>query len=344
MTYKITLQPSGKQFEVQPGEKILQAGLDAGLSLPYGCRMGTCNTCRAQVTDGEFDFGDAHIAYLPQSDRVRGLALLCQAKACSDMVIEVNELPKLVPPSTFPAMVRNMQMLAPDVMLVDLRLPLHQNFMFAAGQYIDLRLPGGIRRSYSIATTPATPMGVIDFQLHIRHMPGGLFTDRVFDNGLLVRQKVDVEGPLGTFFLREDSDKPIVMVASGTGFAPLRSILLDMFRRGIERPVTLYWGGRVRPDIYLFDEAQSWAKEYAHFDFVPVLSDARPEDDWNGRQGFVHRAVLEDFKDLSGYQVYACGAPIVVASARKDFTEQCGLPADEFYADSFVSQADAAGA
>lgn len=340
MTYTIKLLPSGHTFEAKEGKKLLDAGLSAGVSLPYGCRMGSCNTCKAHIVSGDFDFGDAHPSYLPESERAKGMALLCQAKACSDLVIEVTELPKLMPAQTLTAMVKRIEKVAPDVMVVDLRLALHQGLIFAAGQYVDLLLDGGVRRSYSIASVPAAPMTTIDLQLHLRHMPGGVFTDRAFAGGLKLRDKLQIEAPLGTFFLREDSDKPIVMLASGTGYAPIRSILLDMARRGIDRPIVLYWGGRRPTDLYAMAEVEQWAAARPNLRFVPVLSEARPEDAWGGRQGFVHRAVLDDFVDLSGHQVYACGAPLMVNAARRDFTGLRGLPEAEFFADSFISQAD----
>jgi len=162
-----------------------------------------------------------------------------------------------------------------------------------------------------------------------------LFTDQVFST-LKVRDLLRFEGPLGTFYLREESDKPIVMVASGTGFAPIKAICEYAQAKGIARPITLYWGCRVERDLYFNDVGKGWQRP--GFKYVPVLSDEK----WSGRMGFVHRAVMEDFPDMSGVQVYACGAPIMVEAARRDFSAQCGLPPDEFYADSFITEADKA--
>lgn len=340
MSYTVTILPSGHTFEVEPGKRVLDAGLSAGLSLPYSCRMGTCSTCKAHIAEGEFDFGDAHSHYLPLSERDRRMALLCQAKACSNLVIEVKELPKLQAPARFAAMLKRVTPLADDVVQLDIRLPLHQSLIFAAGQYVDLLLPDGQRRSYSLANASAAPMGTIDLTLHIAHMPGGLFTDQLFSKTIKERHRFDVEGPLGTFFLREDSAKPILMVATGTGYAPIRSMLLEIFRKKIDRPITFYWGGRRRKDLYLLRELEGWEQEWPNFKFVPVLSGATEEDQWIGRTGRVNRAVMEDMPDLSNHQVYACGVPAMVAAARHDFVEQCGLPRDEYYADAFVSSAD----
>jgi len=332
---KVTLQPSGHSFEVPEGQNIVQAGLAAGFMLPYSCRAGVCRTCRGTILEGKVDYGAVHETYLPESDKAKGLALLCQAKPLTDLVVEVREV-QGVKPRMIPCRVERLEKPAPDVAVVGLRLPMNENFRFLAGQYIDFLLKDGKRRSYSLATRP-DPAGVTALEIHVRHTPGGLFTDHVFEK-LKVRDLLRFEGPLGSFYLREDSDKPIVMVASGTGFAPIKSIVDYALERKVSRPITLYWGGRLKRDLYMLDMARGWENIGPHFKFVPVLSD----EQWDGRTGFVHRAVMEDFPDMRGVQVYACGAPIVVESARKDFSLNCKLPAEEFYADSFLTEADKA--
>lgn len=331
MTHRVTLQPSGHSYEVSPGQNILQAGLDAGHMLPYSCRSGVCRTCRGTVLEGKVDYGSVHPTYLPDSDKAKGYALLCQAKPLSDLVVEVREV-KGMRPRVIPCRVERLEKPAPDVAVLGLRLPMNENFRFLAGQYIDFLLKDAKRRSYSLATRP-DPGGVTALEIHVRHTPGGLFTDHVFSS-LKVRDLLRFEGPLGSFYLREESEKPIVMLASGTGFAPIRSICELALEKKIQRPITLYWGCRLKRDLYQFDVAEKWSAP--NFKFVPVLSDEK----WSGRTGFVHRAVMEDFPDLSGAQVYACGAPIVIESARRDFSAQCGLPPEEFYADSFLTEAD----
>ena len=331
MTHRVTLKPSGHSYEVDEGKTVLQAGLDAGYMLPYSCRAGVCRTCRGTVIEGKVDYGAVHDTYLPDSDKAKGYALLCQAKPLSDLTVEVHEVHG-VRPRIIPCRVERLDKPAPDVAVIGLRLPMNENFRFLAGQYIDILMKEGRRRSYSLATRP-DPGGVTALEIHVRHTPGGAFTDHVFGK-LKVRDLLRFEGPLGSFYLREESDKPIVMLASGTGFAPIRSICEYAAEKKITRPITLYWGGRLKRDLYQMDIAAAWP----NVKFVPVLSDEK----WEGRMGFVHRAVMEDFPDMSGVQVYACGAPIVVESARRDFTAQCGLPADEFYADSFLTEADKA--
>jgi CDP-4-dehydro-6-deoxyglucose reductase len=229
-----------------------------------------------------------------------------------------------------------MQRLTDDVMALHLKLPANEKLVFLAGQYIEFLLKDGGRRSFSMANAPHDAELI---QLHVRHVAGGQFTDHVF-NKMKERDILRCEGPLGTFFLREDSDKPIVFVASGTGFAPIKAIIEHMFHKGIDRPMTLYWGGRRPKDLYMNELVAAWAAEHAGFKYVPVISEALPEDDWSGRTGFVHRAAMQDYPDLSSHQVYACGVPIMVDSAKRDFLAHCKLPEDEFYADSFTTQAD----
>jgi len=331
MGFTVTLKPSGHTFEVPEGQNVLQAGLGAGHMLPYSCRAGVCRTCRGTILEGKVDYGLVHETYLPETDKAKGYALLCQAKPLSDLVVEVREV-QGVRPRTIPCRVERLEKPAPDVAVIGLRLPMNENFRFLAGQYIDFLLKDGKRRSYSLAVRP-DPAGITALEIHVRHTPGGVFTDHVFAS-LKVRDLLRFEGPLGSFYLREDSNKPIVMLASGTGFAPIKALCEHALEKKISRPITLYWGVRLKRDLYMLDLPRSWP----HVKFIPVLSD----ETWDGRMGFVHRAVMEDFPDLSGHQVYACGAPIVVESARRDFSAQCKLPPDEFYADSFLTEADKA--
>jgi CDP-4-dehydro-6-deoxyglucose reductase len=339
MTYEVQLKPSGRSFNVEAGQPILVAGLAAGIKMPYGCRIGTCRSCKGRILTGTVDFGDAHPAYLTKHQRDEGYALLCRATARADLVIELEELPLLADPQIVPAIVKRIKRAAPDVAIVSLRLPLHLNLRFEAGQYVDLLLANGVRRSYSIANAP-NAAGVIDLEFHVRHLPGGLFTDHVFSS-LRERDKLQLEAPLGTFLLRE-SEKPALFVASGTGYAPIRSILLNEFAKSSSRRLVLYWGGRTLKDLYMIDEPRAFARNHANFSFVPVLSEALEEDRWEAASGFVHSAVMADFPDLAGWQVYACGAPLMVEAAREDFSARCGLPETEFFADAFLSRADVA--
>ena len=337
MTYTITLQPSARSFACDSDSEVLRAGLAAGLFMPYSCRSGVCNTCRGKVVEGRVDWGGVHPKYLSEEDKAKGYALLCQARPLSNLTIEVDEIDagETVRSKFMPARILKMERAASDVMITTLGLPVNEATVFRAGQYIDIISAGGLRRSYSIASAPSND-GVRQIELHIRHLPGGAFTDRLFGS-IQPRGMLKVEFPLGSFFLRDKSDKPIILLASGTGFAPIKSIVLDSLRRGLTRPMTLYWGGRRREDLYMMELCEQWAREHAHIKFVPVLSEPTPACGWRGRTGLVHRAVMEDYPSLAEHQVYSCGAPVVIDSARQDYTMHCGLPHAEFFADSFLT-------
>jgi CDP-4-dehydro-6-deoxyglucose reductase len=339
MTHQVTVQPSGHVFQVPEGETVLAAALNQAFHLPYGCRNGACGSCKGKLVAGQIDQGKYQHSALSEDERAAGYALFCVARPLSDLTIEVRSVGavKDIPVKKLPCRVHALERVADDVMIVRVKLPANERLQFLAGQYIEFILKDGTRRSFSMANPPHDDEFL---QLHVRHVAGGQFTDHVFGT-MKERDILRFEGPLGSFFLQEGA-QPIVFVASGTGFAPIKAILEDAFKKGIDRPMTLYWGARRPKDLYLNDLPVRWVAEHAHFKYVPVISDALPEDAWQGRTGFVHRAVMEDFADLSAHQVYACGVPIMVDSARRDFTHERKLPIDEFYADSFTTQADLA--
>ena len=338
--HTVTLQPNGHQFQVEDGEAVLTAALRQGFVMPYGCKNGACGSCKGTILSGTVDYGVYQAKALTDEEKAQGKALFCQAKPLSDLVLEARTVgaAKDIQIKKLPCRVQKLERVTDDVMLLQLKLPANQKLVFLAGQYIEFLLKDGARRSFSMANAPHDAEFV---ELHVRHVTGGQFTDHVF-NKMKERDILRCEGPLGTFFLREESEKPIVFVASGTGFAPIKAVIEHMFHKGIARPATLYWGGRRPKDLYLHALAERWAAERPDFKYVPVISEAQPEDHWSGRTGFVHRVAMQDFPDLSGHQVYACGVPIMVDSARKDFVASCKLPEDEFYADSFTTQADLA--
>lgn len=338
--HKVTVQPANQSFEVHEGESMLAAALRQGVMLPYGCKNGACGSCKGKIVAGAVDYGHYHARVLTENERAHGKALFCQAKPLGDLVIECRTIgaAKDIAVRVLPCRVQKLSRVADDVMIVHLKLPANERLQFLAGQYIDFLLKGGERRSFSMANTPHADELI---ELHVRQVAGGSFTDHVF-NKMKERDILRLEGPLGSFFLREDSPKPIVFVASGTGFAPIKSIIESAFHRKVTRPLVLYWGCRRPRDLYLNALPEQWARAHPAFRYVPVISEARAEDKWSGRTGFVHRAVMEDLPDLSLHQVYACGVPVMVDSAKRDFTTLCGLPEDEFYADSFTTQADLA--
>jgi CDP-4-dehydro-6-deoxyglucose reductase len=333
MPHKVTIQSSGHAFTVNDGETVLAAALREGIVIAYGCRSGVCGTCKGSLIEGAVDYGTYHEQAMSEAERRAGKALFCQARPHSDLLIQCREIGaavKGIQIKMLPARVAKMQRLAPDVMLLELKLPANERLQFLAGQYVDLLIRGGIRRSFSMANAPHDDAFL---QLHLRDY-GGPFSQYVF-GAMKEKDIIRFEGPFGTFFLREDSAKPVVLLASGTGFAPIKALVEHALHTGVKRPMTLYWGCRVRADLYMDDLATRWQRE-GKLRYVPVLSDALPADSWTGRTGFVHRAVMEDFPDLSGRQVYACGAPVMVDAARRDFTAQRGLPEEEYYSDSFT--------
>lgn len=334
MSHQVTIQPSGHQFTVQTGETVLEAALRENFALPYGCRNGACGACKGKLLEGRVDYGAHQASTLSEADKERGQVLFCTAKPLGDLVIEAKEISaaKDIPVKTLPCRVERMEKLADDVMALWLKLPSNERLQFLPGQYIDILLKDGKKRSFSLANAPEDDALL---ELHIRHVPGGMFTDHVF-NTMKPKEIMRINGPLGSFFLRE-SDKPIIFLAGGTGFAPIKSLLTHAFNQDIDRQMVLYWGAKARADLYQADLPAGWEPAHANFSFIPVLSDAKPEDGWGGRTGWVHQAVLADFADLSGYQVYACGAPPMIDAARKDFMAR-GLPEDEFYSDAFDYQ------
>ena len=338
MTFQVLVNPSGRQFSCDAGESILAAAIRAGVGLPYGCKNGACGSCKGKLVSGQAELGTHQERALSAAEREAGQTLFCCAMPQSDVVIEAREVLGIgdFPIKKLPSRVAKLDRLTDDVMVLSLQLPATERMQFKAGQYIEFLLKDGKRRAYSMATAPHSDELLA---LHIRHMPGGLFTDQLFGT-LKEKDILRFEGPLGTFFLREDSEKPIVMLASGTGFAPIKAMIDHWAHQQSTRPITLYWGGRRPADLYMNALCEEWAKTLPNFRYIPVISDALPEDQWNGRTGFVHKAVMHDLQNLSDYQVYACGAPIMVEAAQRDFVAECKLPNEEFFADSFTSEAD----
>ncbi len=338
--FTVMVEPSGTTFLANTDETLLAAGIRQGVGLPYGCKDGACGSCKCKMLSGSVVHGNFQRKALSVEEEAAHFVLTCCATPRSDIVLESRQVTQAgaMPIKKMPTRVSKLEKVSADVMLMHLQLPANDAFAFRAGQYIEFILRDGARRSYSMANAPHIGPGL---ELHLRHMPGGRFTDLVFGS-MKEKDILRIEGPFGSFFLREDSDKPMVLLASGTGFAPLKALLEHMQHCGITRPTTLYWGGRRPSDLYMNDWVQAQLALMPHLRYVPVVSDALSEDHWTGRTGFVHLAVLQDFPDLSGYQVYACGAPIVVDSARSDFTAKAHLPDEEFFADSFTSAADKA--
>ncbi len=332
MTFKIRNQSSGREFTAEEKETVLAAALRQGVMLPYSCRNGACGTCKGKLVSGQVDYGTYESRAMSAAEKENGRALFCQARPLSDLVIEAKEIAAArdIPIRIMPARVVKMEKLADDVMRLSLKLAEGQRLQYLAGQYIDILLSGNRRRSFSLSTSPLSEELL---QLHIRHVPGGFFTGHVFSQ-MKEKDLLRFQGPFGMFFLREDSDRPAILVAGGTGFAPIKGILEYAFAKGIKRPLHLYWGVRARRDLYLPDLPQAWAREHKNFKFTPVLSEPKPEDHWNGRRGWVHEAVAGDHPDLSRHEVYASGPPPMI-DAIKGMVKKHRLPEDRLFYDSF---------
>ena len=337
MSFEITIQPSGHTFTPETDETILEAALRQGFTLPYGCRNGACGSCKGKVVSGQVNYGDHQPNTLTAEEKAQGLALFCCAKPLSKLVIECREVgvDKDIQIKTIPCRVQKLEKISDDVALLSLKLPASERMQFMAGQYIDILLKDGKRRSFSLANAPHDDETL---QLHIRHVAGGTFSEYVFSQ-MQEKAILRFEGPLGTFFLREDSEKPIIFLATGTGFAPIKSIVEHALHSNTQRTLTLYWGARHLPDIYMYDLPLEWQKAHPNFKFVPVLSQPNAADNWTGRVGHVQDCVLQDHADVSGVQVYACGSPSMVEAAHKKLVA-AGLPNDDFFSDAFTFARD----
>lgn len=336
--YKILIQGSGRSFEAEPDEPLLEAALRQGVMLPYSCKNGTCGSCKGRLLDGQVDYPHHPPLALDEQEQAAGDILLCQATARSDLTVEAREIEAVrdIPIHKLPARVIEKTRLADNVMKLLLKLPRAQRLQFLAGQYLDILLPGGKRRAFSIASSPAREGEV---ELHVRHVAGGDFTGWVFDE-MQLKDILRIEGPLGTFFVRHDQqDRPMIMMGGGTGFAPLKSMIEDLLAHGDTRPIHLFWGARTRPELYHENLINEWIATHSHIEFTPAISepgDVRLQD---GFAGYVHEAVLEAYENLASHDVYMSGPPAMVDVAKHRFLEH-GVREDRLFYDSFEFGSD----
>lgn len=332
MSYTIQVHPSGHRFDCHDGETVLDAALRQGVGLPYGCRNGSCASCRGKLLSGEVGYAGGLPEGLTAEDQRSGLALFCQALPFSDLVIEAREVHAAadIAPRIIPCKVMRKMLLCHDVMGLYLKLPEAERLQFLAGQYIDIIQRDGQRRAFSIANAPHDDSLI---ELHVRLVEGGEFTHYIFEQ-MPEKSLLRFEGPLGSFFLREASPRPILMMGGGTGFAPLKGMVEHALHIGITRPIHLYWGAREERDLYMADLPRRWAAEHPHIRFTPVLSHAAPDSGWRGRTGYVHEALAQDYPDLGGYDVYMSGPPVMIQAACAVFEKQ-GLPHGQMYSDAF---------
>lgn len=330
MSHRVTLAESGHTFEVEPDETMLTAALRANIHLAHDCKSGTCGTCRYKLIEGSFRYEEPPMGLSPEEE-AEGYALACQTRPESDLVVSAEILPALLSePARTTALVESIRALSPNVVRLALALPDDHPLEYRPGQYVNILLEDGRARSFSMASLPHGR--TIDF--HVRRTPGGVFTDRRLPN-LLPGEPLQIELPLGSFFLRKDDFRPLLMVATGTGLAPIKSILESLLDDPDCPPVTLYWGMRTEEDLYLHDEIQTWADRLCEFRYVPVLS--RPGNGWAGRRGHVQDIAIEDIPEFSEYAIYLCGSPEMVMAAKVAFIDR-GASINHIYADSFFFQ------
>jgi len=336
MSYQIKIEPSGHTFTVNPDETVLDAALRQGIGLPYGCRNGRCGGCLGKLVKGEIDYRETPVG-ISRDEMATGGALFCQAIPKTDLTISARESldTSEISIKTYPCKIIELARLNHDVMLVKLKLPTGERMRFLAGQYIDFILKDGRKRSFSLANAPHDDDFLV---LHVRHIEGGRFTADVFDN-MKEKDIQRIEGPLGSFYLREDSNRPIIFMAGGTGFAPIKGIIEHALAARMERPMHLYWGVRAREDLYMHELAESWTRINPLIRYTPVLSDPKSEDNWTGRTGFVHEAIMSDYADLSAYEIYASGPPVMVYAGRDAFVTH-GFTLENYFSDAFTYAAD----
>jgi len=331
MTFQVTFYQSSTRFLVEDNEKILDAAIRQGVGIPYGCRNGQCGSCKGKISSGQVAYTEQPEALSKEEERC-GVALFCQAYAKSDLVIDIEELKHTaeVPVKRFPAKIASIERISSDVMRIILNLPPAIRMQFFAGQYIDFILSDGRRRSFSIANAPHEDKHI---ELHVRHIQGGEFTGEIFDN-MKPKDIVRIEGPLGSFFLREESDGPVILMAGGTGFAPIKGIIEHALNKNIKRSFHIYWGARTFKDLYFHEQAKKWAQDNDHISYTPILDDIDENSDWQGRTGYVHENILKDFNDFSNVEVYASGPPVMVYAGRDAFTPY-GMNPEHYFSDAF---------
>ena len=328
----ISIANSSRSFNAAADQPLLQAAHDAALNLPHSCKGGNCGACKARLLRGEIRYPNGAPLGLSAAEVADGLILLCQARARTDLSIETFEM-RAADAATarrLPCRIERAVPLSHDVMGLFLRLPIAEDFIFEAGQYIDVLLPGGRRRSFSIASPPhdARPL-----ELHVRRVAGGEFTDRLFHEDMR-SALLSIEGPLGSFTYRPHltDAPPMLLIGGGTGIAPLFSILRHLIENGIERDLKLYWGVRSERDLYAHATLEDMRRRIASFSYVPVLSEAGPA--WRGAAGWVHEAALKGIQDLEAIEVYAAGPPAMIAAIQREYDSR-GSAKTQLYFDSF---------
>jgi CDP-4-dehydro-6-deoxyglucose reductase len=333
MSFTVTNQRNNGSFLTNPDETILDAALRDNRIFPYGCRSGVCGACKCTLISGSVNYGDYEDFALPEDEKAAGKMLICQAIPLEDVVIDVDEVMsgQNIQIKILPCRVSKLERLAEDVVRLYLTLPKSQEFNYIAGQYIDILMKDGQRRSFSIANQPATSKEQ-GLELHIRHVPGGHFTPRVFES-MKEKDLLRLEGPFGTYFLQTEVDRPIIMVAGGTGFSPIKGLIEHAMGEDPNYNIHLFWGARDLQDLYLDELAKEWAKKYPNFKYTPVLSESK-SGNWSGETGWVHESVINAYDSFADFDVYASGPPIMIDAVRDSLSAR-KMQIEHFFFDSF---------
>lgn len=333
MTHLVHIESSDQSLTVNQGETILAAALQQGVIIPHGCRSGVCGACKAAIIEGEIDYGAASPKSLNEKEKTSGIILTCLAVPQTNLRLHVREVKnnQEIVVRNLPNRVIKKELLAPDVMRLFLKIPANERFNFLPGQYLEFILSNNRRRAFSLANSPLNDNGLLE--LHIKRIPDGSFTNWLFDE-MPENALMRIQGPFGSFSFREDSTRPVILIAGGTGFAPIKSILEYVFAKAITRQFHLYWGVRNRCDLYLDELPRQWAQQYPNFRYTPLLSRPTSADNWQGNIGHAPNLVIADYPDLSNYEIYACGPPALVSAGLTTFIAS-GLPPNYYYADAF---------
>lgn len=331
MSFKVQILPSGHEFTTEGEESVLDAALRHGFAFPYGCRGGACGVCKGKLVSGEVTYGENEPMAVTEEEAAIGQTLFCVARPTSDVVVEIKEVGSAeeIAIKEHPATVAELEKLNDEVIELKLKLMGDDRMQFLAGQYVEFILDDGRRRAFSIANAPHDDETLV---FHIRHIKGGEFTDHVFAD-MKVGDPITLEGPHGSFYMRDDSERPMIMLATGTGFGPVKGIVEHALAEQTTRPIYIYWGARNEDELYLDELVKSWDESSNIIHYRPVLS--RGDDSWEGRRGYVQDAVAADFDNLSEYELYACGHPAMVYAAKDALVEK-GINPDNCFSDAFT--------
>jgi len=330
----VTTKPAGNKFTANSAISILSAAMEAGVNLPYGCGNGFCGTCKAKLLAGKTSYEDGFVPDpLTEEELADNIILCCKAHAATDVTIEVHEITSAteIKPKEFNVKVASLEQVADDVIIMHLTMSEEEQMQFLAGQYIEFILEDGKRRAFSIANAPKADGNI---ELHLRHINEGVFTNSLFGNEIRIGDILRVEGPLGTFFLRENTEHDIIMVAGGTGLAPIKGMLQHALDEKIQKQIYLYWGVRDVKDLYQHKILEKIAAEHANVNYIPVLSEKDSKSKWDGRTGYVTDVVAASHPDLAKFEVYMAGPPVMIEAGKKSFAK-LGLPEDRMFSDSF---------